>query len=102
MFVFVVPQTGARALILSPTRELAQQTDHVVRDLARFTDLTTALLIGGESLEQQFFALSKSPDMYNNLTVDIFSPLSFINEIFSRFFIYYFDVFLFIILIFFD
>ena len=45
---------GARALILSPSRELALQTLKVVKELGRGTDLTSVLLVGGDSLEEQF------------------------------------------------
>lgn len=63
-FVLIACQAGARAVILSPTRELCQQTERVVRDFCRFTDLVTVCLIGGESLEAQFAMLAKSPDMH--------------------------------------
>ncbi len=56
-------QAGARAVILSPTRELCQQTERVVRELGRFTGLLTALLIGGESMDAQFAMLAKNPDV---------------------------------------
>jgi ATP-dependent RNA helicase DDX54/DBP10 len=42
---------GVRALIVSPTRELAIQTSLVVRQLAKYTDLTHSLLIGGHQFE---------------------------------------------------
>lgn len=45
---------GARALILSPSRELALQTLKVVKELGRGTDLKCVLLVGGDSLEEQF------------------------------------------------
>lgn len=54
---------GARALILSPTRELAIQTQVFVKQLGRFTDLRNCLLVGGESMEAQFEALSRNPDI---------------------------------------
>ena len=38
------PTAGVRAVILSPTRELCQQTDRVVREMSRFTDLVTGAL----------------------------------------------------------
>lgn len=38
-----VPQGGARALILSPTRDLAIQTLKFTKELGRFTGNTTAL-----------------------------------------------------------
>ena len=48
------PRVGARALILSPARELALQTLKVVKELGRGTDLKSVLLVGGDSLEEQF------------------------------------------------
>eukprot|EP00767_Chilomastix_cuspidata_P007052 gnl/Chilomastix_cuspidata/760.p1 GENE.gnl/Chilomastix_cuspidata/760~~gnl/Chilomastix_cuspidata/760.p1 ORF type:complete len:820 (+),score=138.79 gnl/Chilomastix_cuspidata/760:33-2492(+) len=54
---------GARALILSPTRELAIQTGSFIRKLSKFTDLRTCLLVGGESMEDQFEALAANPDI---------------------------------------
>ncbi|KAL6248346.1 ATP-dependent RNA helicase dbp10 [Rhinocladiella similis] len=56
-------KVGARALILSPSRELALQTLQVVKDLGRGTDLRSILLVGGDSLEEQFSAMSNNPDI---------------------------------------
>lgn len=58
-----VTATGARACILSPTRELALQTFKVVQDLGRHMDLRTAVLVGGDSMEAQFTELAASPDI---------------------------------------
>lgn len=44
-------RNGPRALILSPTRELAQQTLKFTRELGRFTDLRARLIVGGESMD---------------------------------------------------
>ena len=38
---------GARAVVLSPTRELAQQTLKFATKMAKFTDLRFCLLVGG-------------------------------------------------------
>ena len=57
------PRVGARALILSPTRELAMLTVKFARGLSHFTDLRVALLVGGDSMEDQFEALSRNPDI---------------------------------------
>uniref|UniRef100_A0A8C4EC22 RNA helicase n=1 Tax=Dicentrarchus labrax TaxID=13489 RepID=A0A8C4EC22_DICLA len=43
-------QTGARALILTPTRELALQTMKFTKELGKFTGLKTALILGGDSM----------------------------------------------------
>lgn len=56
-------KVGARALILSPSRELALQTLKVVKDLGRGADLRCVLLVGGDSLEEQFSSMSSNPDI---------------------------------------
>ncbi|KAL1903525.1 ATP-dependent RNA helicase dbp10 [Sporothrix stenoceras] len=56
-------RVGARALIMSPSRELAMQTLKVVNELGRDTDLKTVLLVGGDSLEEQFGLLASNPDI---------------------------------------
>ncbi|CAK7245469.1 MAG: ATP-dependent RNA helicase dbp10 [Sporothrix thermara] len=56
-------RVGARALIMSPSRELAMQTLKVVKELGRDTDLKTVLLVGGDSLEEQFAMLASNPDI---------------------------------------
>ncbi|XP_014444518.1 ATP-dependent RNA helicase DDX54 [Tupaia chinensis] len=56
-------QTGARALILSPTRELALQTLKFTKELGKFTGLKTALILGGDKMEDQFAALHENPDI---------------------------------------
>ncbi|VDL17050.1 unnamed protein product [Hymenolepis diminuta] len=40
--------SGARALLLSPTRELAMQTLTFVRDIGRYTNLVAAVIVGGD------------------------------------------------------
>ena len=56
-------QVGARALVLSPSRELALQTLKVVKELGRGTDLKCVLLVGGDSLEEQFSSMAGNPDI---------------------------------------
>ncbi|XP_030624214.1 ATP-dependent RNA helicase DDX54 [Chanos chanos] len=56
-------QTGARALILTPTRELALQTMKFTKELGKFTGLKTALILGGDSMDDQFAALHENPDI---------------------------------------
>jgi ATP-dependent RNA helicase DDX54/DBP10 len=51
---------GARAIILSPSRELALQTLKVVKDLGRGTDLRTVLVVGGESLDERTCSINPS------------------------------------------
>ncbi|KAJ5083371.1 ATP-dependent RNA helicase dbp10 [Penicillium angulare] len=54
---------GARGLILSPSRELALQTLKVVKEMGRGTDLRSVLLVGGDSLEDQFGLVAGNPDI---------------------------------------
>jgi ATP-dependent RNA helicase DDX54/DBP10 len=54
---------GPRALILSPTRELTMQTFKFAEDFGRYTNLRAALLIGGDSMQEQFAQLADSPDV---------------------------------------
>ncbi|KAJ8260600.1 hypothetical protein COCON_G00163230 [Conger conger] len=56
-------QTGARALILTPTRELALQTMKFTKELGKFAGLKTALILGGDSMDDQFAALHENPDI---------------------------------------
>lgn len=54
---------GVRAVILSPTRELAMQTYKVAKDMAKFTDLVIAPIVGGDSIDGQFDMLANNPDI---------------------------------------
>ncbi|KAF9885880.1 ATP-dependent RNA helicase dbp10 [Aspergillus nanangensis] len=54
---------GSRGLILSPSRELALQTLKVVKELGKGTDLKSVLLVGGDSLEEQFAMMASNPDI---------------------------------------
>lgn len=56
-----VPTT--RVTILMPTRELAVQCHNVATALARFTDITFAMLVGGFNLREQEAILKKRPDV---------------------------------------
>ncbi|VDM46071.1 unnamed protein product [Toxocara canis] len=69
---FVVPMlqklkrremNGTRALLIAPTRELTMQTFKVVKELGRFTGLRCAVLVGGDSIEEQFSAVHEKPDI---------------------------------------
>jgi ATP-dependent RNA helicase DDX54/DBP10 len=81
-------KVGARGLILSPSRELALQTLQVVKELAKGTDLRALLLVGGDSLEEQFSAMSNNPDIiiatpgrFLHLKVEMGLDLSSINYV---------------------
>ena len=52
-----------RVLIVEPTRELASQVETAVRDYARFTDLTVAVIYGGVGYTKQLDALKSGVDI---------------------------------------
>lgn len=54
---------GVRAVILSPSRELALQTFKQVKEFSRGTDLRSVVLIGGDSMEEQFSSMMTNPDI---------------------------------------
>ncbi|CCF57101.1 hypothetical protein KAFR_0C01060 [Kazachstania africana CBS 2517] len=54
---------GARAIILSPSRELAMQTHNVFKEFSKGSDLRSVLLTGGDSLEDQFGMIMANPDV---------------------------------------
>ena len=55
---------GFRAIVISPTRDLALQTLKVGKQLSKYTDLLVASIVGGENMSDQFDALSHNPDMF--------------------------------------
>lgn len=57
----LINEKDARAIIIAPTRELAEQIEQECRALARGSGLTGALLIGGTGMGTQLRALSNSP-----------------------------------------
>ncbi|MEH3023504.1 MAG: DEAD/DEAH box helicase [Pseudomonas oryzihabitans] len=57
------PKSGARALILLPTRELAQQTAKEIERFGQFTFLKAGLVIGGEDFRVQAAGLRKNPEI---------------------------------------
>lgn len=56
-------KAGARALILSPTRELALQTLKFTKELGKFTGLKAAVILGGDKMDDQFSSLHENPDI---------------------------------------
>jgi ATP-dependent RNA helicase RhlE len=57
------PRVRIRALILLPTRELAQQTLKEVERFAQFTFIKSGLVTGGEDFKYQAAMLRKVPDV---------------------------------------
>jgi superfamily II DNA/RNA helicase len=56
-------QEDPRALILSPTRELARQIDNSIQQLTGKTQLLSVLLTGGDDFKFQQSLLRKNPDI---------------------------------------
>lgn len=56
-------QSGARGLILSPTRELALQTLKFAKELGKNTNLKFCCVLGGDNMEKQFASLHDNPDI---------------------------------------
>lgn len=54
---------GVRVVIISPTRELAQQTYRFTKELTRFMNVRSALLTGGDGLRNEFDKLAANPDI---------------------------------------
>ncbi|TBU98171.1 DEAD/DEAH box helicase [Stutzerimonas kirkiae] len=57
------PRVDVRALILLPTRELAQQTLKEVERFAQFTFIKSGIVTGGEDFKVQAAMLRKVPDI---------------------------------------
>ena len=55
--------SNARALVIAPTRELAQQIDADFGSIAKGSNLRSAVLIGGASMGQQLRDLRQSPQI---------------------------------------
>jgi ATP-dependent RNA helicase RhlE len=51
------PKAGTRVVVLSPTRELAEQIEDVCRGLAQHTQIRSALIVGGRPMGAQERAL---------------------------------------------
>jgi len=57
------PRGTTRALILTPTRELAAQIDEHLKQMAKHTGLTVAAIYGGVSMGAQRHALARGVDI---------------------------------------
>ncbi len=57
------PQSVSQALILAPTRELCRQINKQCSLLAQYTEIKTAVIIGGEDPKHQLKALQHYPDI---------------------------------------
>lgn len=57
------PAGGIRALILTPTRELAAQIEENIRAYAKYLDVTTAVIFGGVGMKPQIDRINKGVDI---------------------------------------
>ena len=57
------PSSGTRGLILTPTRELAEQVESMCKDLAAFTHINVQSVCGGENWSNQVARLRKNPEI---------------------------------------
>ena len=57
------PEQKQQVLILSPTRELAIQTNDVFKKLAQFTTIKSQLLIGGTAVDKDTYAMRENPQV---------------------------------------
>ncbi|CAI5758803.1 unnamed protein product [Candida verbasci] len=55
--------SGVRSIIISPSRELAIQTYKQVKEFSRGTNLQSTVIIGGDSLEEDFGKMMTKPDI---------------------------------------
>jgi ATP-dependent RNA helicase DDX23/PRP28 len=58
-----VSENGPLALVMAPTRELAQQIEQELVKLSKFTDITCACVVGGTSIAEQSLALRSGVDI---------------------------------------
>jgi ATP-dependent RNA helicase RhlE len=61
--LLALPRGTTRALVITPTRELAQQIDDVCLALAYHTDLRVGLLVGGAPMAKQEKALRAGAEL---------------------------------------
>lgn len=58
-----VRKTGPRVLVVTPTRELADQVTQATRSYGKYLSVSSLAIFGGTPFSEQMRSLSKSPDM---------------------------------------
>jgi len=61
--LLALPKGVTKALVVSPTRELAEQIEEACRGFSKYTTLRSALIVGGRSFGPQERALRAGPDI---------------------------------------
>ena len=59
----LLTEPGAKALVLAPTRELAEQIEAEMKSIGKGSGLFGATLIGGVNMRPQFMALAENPEI---------------------------------------
>lgn len=59
----LLTEPGAKALVLAPTRELAEQIEAEMKSVGKGSGLFGATLIGGVNMRPQFMALADNPEI---------------------------------------
>jgi len=59
----ITPQNGLQALVLCPTRELAQQVSLNIKNFGLEKKINVATVLGGESYERQIRAIKSKPEV---------------------------------------
>ena len=60
---FKVRKGNLRALVLTPTRELAMQVRNHLQALAKFTDVKVVAIVGGMAVQKQIRLLGQAPEI---------------------------------------
>ena len=63
IYISRVDDEGPLAIVMAPTRELAQQIEEECIKLSKFTEFRTACVVGGQSIEDQGFKLRKGVEI---------------------------------------
>jgi ATP-dependent RNA helicase RhlE len=58
-----VENKGVRAIILSPTRELSIQIHEDIKDLSKYMEIKTTILVGGKDLDKQKRAVNNGTEI---------------------------------------
>jgi ATP-dependent RNA helicase DDX23/PRP28 len=63
LYINRVAEQGPLAIVMAPTRELAQQIDDEAKKLARFTSFRSVCVVGGQDIEEQGYHLRRGVEM---------------------------------------
>ncbi len=61
--LLAAPRKGIRVVVISPTRELAEQIEQACKGFAKHTELKSTLVVGGRPMGAQERAIQSGPDI---------------------------------------